>query len=388
MSVEEKRAGWREKARKKRESSRKEQEILDYIVYGYEETGDRWREKGLKHPRWYVGVTELSRAERRKKEHREFLKHVKGNTCWRNWVLKRKSEGYELEDVTEYHVLAELRGTKEEAEAAEVFHAIKHDALVPNGFCTKIGGYGGRVSEERRAVMSKNRSGGTSWNAGMTMPPPSAETLKKRKLKTCGTIIDHAKRRIEKEDKPTHRIVRLLIDADRPMREVEIREKVGIKRSACAVALQRLCGITNFDKPRKKIRTIKCLERIKIGNGTFYVAKPEFTSWMIGSQEYFKARRNRDWNIESPMLASLEEKRIKSTGRLTKRPPTSWFINTDECLKEQAAEQMGISYEGIQLFIREGKLKEIRRPSKVGYKRFVCALSLKEAWRKRKTLTH
>ena len=364
-----------------------------YIIYGYKELGDRWKLKGLKHPRWYIGLTEKERKERRRKEHREFLRHNKGNGYWKNWVLKRESEGYLLEDVTEYHVLNDgFHATRKDAEDLERVYAESFDALYPNGFCSVAGGYSGRVCEETKKLMSRNRKG--KGNTTMKMWSKDAlERLEERKKETIlRARIRKAKKRIaqeesfSKEDKIIHRVARLIIESDVPMQEIEINEKLGISRSI--VALQRLCWLDKSTKMRKNPKVIRCLERIKIGKGTFYVAKPEFSSWMIGSQEYFKARRNRDWNIDSLMLASLGEKRIKPTGRPVKSPPTSWFINTAECLKEQAAEQMGISYARIQLLIRKGKLKEIRRPSKCGCKRFVCALSLKEEWRKRKTLTH
>ena len=358
-----------------------------FIIYGYQEIGDGWKKHGLNHPRWYVGLTEKRTWELRHRFHAQFLEYQKGNGYWKKWVLNKKSNGYSLDQVSRLHVLDIVFETRRYAEELECWYTHMFDAMRPNGFCSKAGNYRGKNSDETIRKMSKNRSGGTSWNKGIKCPR-SEKVLKNNKRRKLRTMISKAKARIAKENRNPVRLSctqlaeRIVINANRPMSE---REVAKIAKQECKkvnrTILRRACRIeprTGKDMPNKEFAR---LEKIKIGKSTMFIAKPEFSSWMIETQEYFKSRRNRDYsNLKT-------QNNFQNCGR-NRTDRIAWITDGYACTKKQAAKQLGIGYGAIQYLVKTKKLKEIQRASKVGCKNFICALSLKEEWRKRKTLTH
>lgn len=124
-----------------------------HVVYGYIERQPR---KG-KPPRWYVGVT--NQQERRHKQHiRTETKPNKG--YFYNWIQKqyRKQPKRKHEDVfneiLEYKILQVIVGTSREAEYFESKWTEQKNALRPNGFNLRQGGYRGRLSEESKTRLS------------------------------------------------------------------------------------------------------------------------------------------------------------------------------------------------------------------------------------------
>ena len=122
--------------------------IDTYLIYGY-------REREGKN-RWYVGATRWQRRIARDKTHRA----AKGGDqkYFYNFIRKAYREKKTFEQVLEYCQLDIVVGTAKQADAREVSHTFLRNALAPNGFVLRAGGYGGAMSEElKQRISQKNK---------------------------------------------------------------------------------------------------------------------------------------------------------------------------------------------------------------------------------------
>lgn len=227
---------------------------LEHIIYGYYETGDRWKAKGLKHPRWYVGVCKSSNWEDRHKGHRNPA--ANSNAYWPKWVHARKKEGKTLDQLATLVPLQRATCTPRQAEQIELDWTEELEAKAPTGFVTKAGGYKGRVAECVKRKMSKNRKGIAPWNKGV---PCAEETRRKASITRKKTFAaKYRKLREQKAKKKAERLAfkaanpsirqiveQIVIKAGRQMFEFEVRQelaKQGIHVKKALVFLMRAAG--------------------------------------------------------------------------------------------------------------------------------------------------
>lgn len=114
-----------------------------HIVYGYVE---KCPPNG-KPPRWYVGVT--NNPKRRFEQHK-IAKAKRDNSYFHKWIQARYQEDKKFKDILEYHEFQVIQGTSREAELLERKWTEEKNAIHPNGFNLKAGGYKGKFSEETR----------------------------------------------------------------------------------------------------------------------------------------------------------------------------------------------------------------------------------------------
>lgn len=101
--------------------------------------------------KWKIGCT-----LQRQKESRH-TRHVQGNSrcpLFDNYIKKRYSEGKLFDEVFEYFQLRVFVCSRRDAEWWEDIYTARYDALSPNGFNLRSGGYRGAFSQELKHVVS------------------------------------------------------------------------------------------------------------------------------------------------------------------------------------------------------------------------------------------
>lgn len=304
-------AGQRQTTKRKEIDMETQEETMPHIIYGYRcKTGKRTDQ-------WKIGCT-LQQQE--KARHWSHKKGRSGCRLFDNYLRKRFREGYSFDDVFVYFQLHESVCTRREAERLEDIYTDRYFALAPNGFCLHSGRYGGRHSEESKRLVSENLIGRTketheylrrqsekvrSYNKenceGLRR---LSEKMKGNKNSCKQNWLEEAIKRFEKKreenklrslvkkakSKKTTRMSNtklvelIVINANKGLTEREVvREmnRMGRKVSRAGTPLLRACRInarTGKDMPTKELARIV---RGKDKNKTFFMAKHEFTAWMI-----------------------------------------------------------------------------------------------------------
>ena len=230
-----------------------------FRIYGYEELVDRWKNRGLSHPRWYVGVTQLRWWEDRHSYHSN--PPACNTAYWPNWVRARKAEGYSLDQVTRRVILQEVTCTTKEARRLEEEWTDFYDAEAPTGFVTQVGGYGGRVAacvEERRVKRymetcktpeyqaGKSASGKKAWaeQRDSIMEKNISTRAQRKKERYMPTLMKKAKSaKIKLSNKDLCELI--VLGFNREMTDKEVKQelaKIGIKARRAFAYLMRAAG--------------------------------------------------------------------------------------------------------------------------------------------------